>query len=81
MAAVMFQGPPFLEVGGSFGPHFIILDPSLSSGSTILERGPTSPQFWKWGSLKQNMGHCFGVMNNTCQFRYFQRGTVPHMFF
>ena len=27
--AVMFQGPPFLKVGGSLGPHFIILDPSL----------------------------------------------------
>ena len=29
MAAVMFQGPPLLKVGGSLGPHFIILDPSL----------------------------------------------------
>ena len=29
MAAIMFQGPPFLKEGGSFGPHFIILNPSL----------------------------------------------------
>ena len=29
MAAIMFQGPPFLKVGGSLGPHLIILDPSL----------------------------------------------------
>ena len=29
MAAVMFQGPLFLKVGGSLGPHFTILDPSL----------------------------------------------------
>ena len=33
MAVVTFQGPPFLKVGGSLGPHFIILDPSL--GDTI----------------------------------------------
>ena len=29
MAATLFQGPPFLKVGDSLGPHFIILDPSL----------------------------------------------------
>ena len=29
MAAVMFQGPPFLKVGSSLGPHFIILNPPL----------------------------------------------------
>ena len=27
----MFQGPPFLKVGGSLGPNFIILDPSLNN--------------------------------------------------
>ena len=30
MAAIMFQGPPILKVGGSLGPHFLVLDPSLS---------------------------------------------------
>ena len=35
MATVMFQGPPFLKVGGSLGPHFIILDPLLSKHDFI----------------------------------------------
>ena len=29
MAAIVFQGPPFLKVEGSLGLYFIILDPSL----------------------------------------------------
>ena len=33
MAAVIFEGPPFLKVGCSLGPHFIILHPSPSLGN------------------------------------------------
>ena len=29
MAAIMLQEPPFLKMGGTMGPHFIILDSSL----------------------------------------------------
>ena len=35
MAAVMFQGPPFLKVEGSLGPHFIILDLSLKDDGLL----------------------------------------------
>ena len=35
MAAIKFQGPPVLKVGGSLGPHFTILDPSLH----IIQQG------------------------------------------
>ena len=28
MAAVVFQGPPFLKGGGTLDPHFIILEPT-----------------------------------------------------
>ena len=31
----MFQGPLFLNVGGSLDPHFIILDPSLLNGREL----------------------------------------------
>ena len=39
MAAIMFQGPPFLEVGGSLGSHFIILDPSLQLKGITVDGG------------------------------------------
>ena len=31
MAAIMFQGPTFMKVGGSLDLHFKILDPSLDT--------------------------------------------------
>ena len=36
MAPIMFQGPPFFKVGGSLGPHFVILDPSLYIANTVV---------------------------------------------
>ena len=38
MAANVFQGASFLKVGGSLGPHLIILDPSLGIRSGYTNR-------------------------------------------
>ena len=37
MGAVLFQGPAFLKVGGSLGPHSIILDPSLEKYTNVFQ--------------------------------------------
>ena len=63
MAAVMFQGPPFLKGKGSLGSHSIILDPSLHY-LKFSNGGPDDPLFAKMGALKQNRVHHLQIWNN-----------------
>ena len=69
----MFQGPPFLKVGGSFGPHFIILDLALHMISHLT----------KCEGDGGNWGHNLRVVSNVLVlysdvFRRPQYHTISH---